>query len=45
MFRLTNMEWFYLKMTLAESQTKQHHMLGRMGKDKLIWIRNEALEA
>jgi len=31
-------------MMLAESQTKQHQMIGRMAKDKLIWIRNEAVE-
>ena len=45
MFRLTNTEWFYLRMMLAESQTKQHKMLGRMVKDKLIWIGNEEVEA
>jgi hypothetical protein len=32
-------------MMLAESQTKQHQMVGQMVKDKLIWIRNEAVEA
>jgi hypothetical protein len=45
MFRLTNTEWFYLKMMLAQSQNKQHQMVGRMVKDKLIWTRNEAVEA
>ena len=45
MFRLTNTESFCLRMMLAESQTKQHQLVRRMVKDKLIWIRNEAVEA